>query len=278
MTRFFSAIFFVLAVTALRLEAQTEPQGVVVYQAPATTYTEVMEFRSFRQDNALYATLVTAGGVRKQFKAGGVLAVVPYPPATFGADSANTAQTTLDKIDALVQEHPAIKAAMGPVRARWDRAANVFRQMEQKNTDAQQAEAARAKVLTVKEGKFESARITSATEETVTVAHSAGVTTLPIAELTAPQILLLNRSSDGVQLPLRIARPSSATAMTESALTLRIAAVGQGVVESIAHRLNQDPKTVTIWSLFVILPGLVILLLIGLVLSDRNPVRKLKPK
>ena len=34
------------------LFGQPEPQGLLIYQQPATSFTEVFEFRSFRQENA----------------------------------------------------------------------------------------------------------------------------------------------------------------------------------------------------------------------------------
>ena len=59
------------------LFGQPEPQGMLIYQQPATSFTEVFEFRSFRQENVLYATVIDTAGQRKQLKAGGVLAVLP---------------------------------------------------------------------------------------------------------------------------------------------------------------------------------------------------------
>lgn len=278
MTRFLSLVSFIGALGFSALLAQSGPQGLLVYRAPATSFTEAIEFRSFHQDNALYSTVVTSAGERKQLKAGGVVAAVPYPPESFDADFAGTAQTTLTKIGALEQANPSVRTQLEQVRGRWSRALSVYQQMTEKA--ATKGAPGESKILAVKEGTFQGVRMTSATADSVTVAHSAGVTRLPLAELTASQVLLLNRSSDTVQLPLGLTSPAKADAnsQAESKLTLRIEKVGRSVVDFVATRLDQTPKTVTAWSLFVILPAMVLLLLFGLIFSQRNPVQKFRPK
>ena len=72
----FSALVSVLFILLdLTLRAEQAPEGLLIVQEPSTTFTEAIEYRSFHQDNALFATLVTSKGENKKMKAAAVIAV-----------------------------------------------------------------------------------------------------------------------------------------------------------------------------------------------------------
>ena len=271
--RFNRKVFVWLFLTTATAFAQLDPEGLVVYQQPSTSYTEAFEYRSFRQDNVLYATLVTFTGERKQLKAGGILAVLPYPPASFDDSFADSAQRAIQKIDSLEQTYPTIRQPLQQARAKWTRALTTFSQMHAKPaTTAVRHD--QPYVLSVGGGIFHNARITSATPVSVTIMHASGVTTLPIAQLNDAQLLELNRTSDKVQLPLGIMRPAgrvpAGSVPTESPLTLRVEAMGRSAVNLFAEKFGVSAATFSVWTFFVVLPGAVLLLLLGLIASARR--------
>ncbi len=245
---------------------------MLIYQQPATTYTEAFEYRSFRQENPLYVTVVTASGEPKQLKAGGVLAVLPNPPASFDAYFASSAQTSIAKIEALARKYPALRPQLEQMREKWTRALDLFKQQPTKSPIKRSDDEPAA--LLIGGSTFKDARITSATSERVTLMHASGVTTLPIAELTAAQVLALNRNSDQVQLPLgmvrSVARPTGKMTEDEDPLTLRIAASGHDAVAFCATKLGISATAFSAWTFFVVLPVLALLLLFGLIFFARQ--------
>lgn len=277
--RFPFAVCILLVLGCQTLFAQPKLQGLLVYQEPSTTYTEAMEYQTFQQDNALYSTLITSHGERKRLKSGGVIAVVPYPPPTFDSFFGKTAATAIATIESIEQAHPSIRAELEKARIRWARALSEFHQSQDKSAAAPEARNGKPVALTVKEGTFQAARISSATPEIVTVSHATGVIKIPVAELTVAQIVLLNRTSETVQLPTVIARPSATSkrAQLENDLTLRIENAGRAVVEFFAVKLDVSPRAFRVWTCFVVLPALVLVLLVGLIFSCRRSAGRIIP-
>lgn len=128
------------------------------------------------------------------------------------------------------------------------------------------------------------ARLTSATANSVTVTHAAGVRTYPLAELTAAQVLALNATSRSVQLPLGIARPApvaaalAGTSPAESEMTQRIEMAGRRVIASLAEVFKITARTFSVWAFFVVLPALVLVLLVALILNSRSGRANLLPQ
>ncbi len=154
------------------------------------------------------------------------------------------------------------KPQLEGVRGKWTRALSVFNQSQRK--PASTPGRTESAVLSVKGGVFQDVRITNATHDKVTITHVSGVATLPIAELTASQVLLLNRNSATVQLPLGISQPQS-TSLPRSDLTARVEKAGHIAVEFCAAKLGVSDPTFSAWVFFVILPGLVLLLVLALI-------------
>ncbi len=259
--------------------AQLAPQGLLLYQEPATTFTEAIEYRSFQRDNPLYASLVTFKGEKKQLKAAGVVAVVLYPPVTFDSDFAGTAQRALTKIDALEQSHPTARQALQQARAKWVRASSVYKQTQTKPA-ATTAPRPPPAALSLGNAVLQNARMTGATSKTVTVTHASGVITLPLAPLKTAEVLALNRTSDTLQLPLGFARPGSAAPATSveapGGLTARIGATGREVVSFCAEKWGVSETVFSTWAFFVVLPGLVLLFLLAWIDSARRSKRVAK--
>ncbi len=259
----------------ISLVGQPEPQGMLIYQQPATTYTEAYEFRSFRQENALYATVIDVAGQRKQLKAGGVLAVLPYPPLSLEPDFENTARPALAKIESLKQTYPAVRAQLEKARGKWARALNVFEQGAP--AAAATPTGALLSVLSLKRGVLQNVRLTSATPESVTVYHASGVATVPIAELTPAQIVDLNRHSKSVQIPLGISRAPASPRLEHGSLTARVEASGRKVLHFCAAKIGINPVVLSVWTFFVALPAAVVLLLLSMLLSARRSRVGIKP-
>lgn len=148
------------SLTAVAASARAEPEGVLLYHQPLTSYTEAFEYQSFRQDNALYSTVVTTRNERKQLKSGGVLALVPYPPAGFEPLFDETAGTALRKIAALEANYPQVKPQLEIARRKWARARAAFQQTQKMSSTpaARRTEPSRATLA-------RDARLTSATAE-----------------------------------------------------------------------------------------------------------------
>lgn len=276
--RLLGFLIFLGATTAIF--ARLEPQGLLLYQEPSSSYTEGIEYRSFQQDNPLYATLVTLAGEKKQLKAAGVVAVLPYPPATFNDVCASTAQQAIAKIEALEQTHPTVRQPLQQAHGKWTRALSSFEQQKANPVATATARTTSPSSLTRGSGVLRDARITSATPERVTFTHASGVTTLPLAQLTAAQVLALNRSTDTIQLPLGIARPGNtrpkAGEPVEGGLTARIGATGRDVVSFCAEKWGVSETIFSTWAFFVVLPVLTLLFLLAWIESARRSKRVTK--
>ncbi len=256
------------------LVGQPEPQGMLIYQQPATTYTEAFEFRSFRQENALYATVIDTTGQRKQLKAGGVLAVLPYPPLSLDTDFENTARPAIAKIKSLEENYPSVRSQLEKARAKWARALSVF---EQRAQPAVTPGNTSLPALSLGRGLFQNVRLTNATHESVTFHHASGVATIPLAELTPAQIVDLNRHTAAIQLPLGITRVIAPTPPKSNALTARVEANGKKIVNFCATKVGVSPAAFSVWTFFVVLPAAVLLLLLSVLVSVQRPKRGIPP-
>ncbi len=248
---------------------------MLIYQQPATSFTEVFEFRSFRQENALYAAMIDAAGQRKQLKAGGVLAVLPYPPLSLDADFGSSARPAIARIESLQQTYPAVRSQLEKARGKWARALEVFEQ----RTPVSSASPVSTplSVLSLKSGVFQDVKLTKATHQSVTFHHASGVATVPLAELTPAQIVDLNRHSNSLQLPLGISRAVARPQLENGSLTARVEAKGRKIVRFCAAKLGISPAVFSVWTFFVVLPGAVLMLVLAITLSARRSRTGIKP-
>ncbi|MGI8431692.1 MAG: hypothetical protein ACR2MW_05290 [Chthoniobacterales bacterium] len=273
-------VCFLFFLGQLTLAAQQEPEGVLILQEPGSTYTEAMEYHSYHQDNALFATVVTTKGERKKMKAAAVISAVPYPPLSFDPSFADLTQISLEKIGQLEGRYPRVKSQLEKARSKWERALVAFQENR-----AKPAAVVRAASQSHPTGSDlpKSARLTSATADSVTVTHATGVRTYPLAELTAAQVLALNATSRSVQLPLGIVQPPPVAATlvdaspAESNTTQRIEATGRRVIASLAEVLKITDRTFSVWTFFVVLPALVLVLLVALMLKSRSGRANVRP-
>ena len=112
-------------------------------------------------------------------------------------------------------------------------------------------------------------RLTSANSRAVILTHASGVRTVPIVELSPAQVLELNRHSSAIQLPFRDGGWSAIQRLCagRNGVTARIGAVGRNVANFCAMAIGVEPAHFTIWVFYVVLPGLILLLLLGLILG-----------
>ena len=277
----------VLLLSGLTARGQ-EPEGLLIYEEPGTTYPEAIEYRTFDQDNALFSTVVTSAGARERLKSGGVRALLPYPPGTAGAEP-GMAESALHQITDLEASYPRVKPELELARGKWARAAAVFQQ------ERAAALAARTPGLRIIPTIDRSAptpiplppggSLTGATDTTAEIMATDGlITSVALDKLSPEQVLNLNATSRHVQLPLGIEKPTPtptagrdiSKSLTESDLTRRIEMTGHRAIGFCAQTLAVSASTFTVWAFFVVLPGLVLVLLLTVIwMSARPPITKL---
>jgi hypothetical protein len=240
---------------------QQESNGLLIYQDPASSHQEAMEYRSIRRDNPLYSTLVSANGEHKQLKTAGVVGILDYPPPSFDDSFPDLAHSTLDKIQTLERQFPPLQRQLEITRGKWDRALSVYDQSRRRNTVAAQ-NAHTLPGLNLKAAQYSNARLISATHDSATIAHDGGVTKVPLKELTVPQIVRLNATSDTTQLGTTAFVEGQAASSQSSSMSNKINAAGVGALAFIASRTGIGYDTLHAWLLFVIFPGLILTMLV----------------
>jgi hypothetical protein len=240
---------------------QQESNGLLIYQDPASSHQEAMEYRSIRRDNPLYSTLVSANGEHKQLKTAGVVGILDYPPPSFDDSFPDLAHSTLDKIQTLERQFPPLQRQLEMTRGKWDRALSVYDQSRRRNTVAAQ-NAHTLPGLNLKAAQYSNARLISATHDSATIAHDGGVTKVPLKELTVPQIVRLNATSDTTQLGTTAFVEGQAASSQSSSMSNKINAAGVAALAFIASRTGIGYDTLHAWLLFVIFPGLILTMLV----------------
>ncbi len=272
----FVSLFLLLGLVASF--AQLEPQGILVLRTPSTSYTETLEYRSYRVDNALFATVVTTSGQRKQLKSASVVAAVPYPPSNFDASLEGDAQSVLEKIDALKAAHPQVRNTIGSCSG------SVVARPRDLPTDAAGQGNGSPGSPPAKPGAricASGSRLSRASVDSATITHATGVTTIPLRALSAGQILSLNATSRTVQLPLNLEGASAASPTPQtgriSSATKRIEMAGRKVIAFAAKKLGVADTTFSVWTFFVAFPVLILALLIATFLMAWRPRTTLLP-
>jgi len=240
---------------------QEESNGLLIYQDPAGSHQEAIEYRSIRRDNPLYSTLVSANGEHKQLKTAGVVGILDYPPPSFDDSFPDLAHSTLEKIQTLERQFPPLQRQLEMTRGKWDRALSVYDQSRRPNKVAPQ-NAPTLPGLNLKAAQYSNARLISATHDSVTIAHDGGVTKVPLKELTVPQIVSLNATSHTIQLGTTVFVEGPAASSQSSSMSNKINAAGVGALAFIASRTGIGYDTLHAWLLFVIFPGLILTMLV----------------
>jgi hypothetical protein len=240
---------------------QQESNGLLIYQDPASSHQEAIEYRSIRRDNPLYSTLVSANGERKQLKTAGVVGILDYPPPRFDDSFPDLAHSTLDKIQVLERQFPPLQRQLEMTRGKWDRALSVYDQSRRRKTVAAQ-NAHTLPGLNLKAAQYSNARLISATHDSATIAHDGGVTKIPLKELTVPQIVSLNATSDTTQLGTTVFPEGEAGSSQSWSLSNKINAAGVGALAFIASRIGIGYDALHAWLLFVLFPGLILTMLV----------------
>lgn len=240
---------------------QQESNGLLIYQDPASSHQEAIEYRSIRRDNPLYSTLLSANGEHKQLKTAGVVGILDYPPPSFDDSFPDLARSTLDKIQALERQFPPLQRELEMTRGKWDRALSVYDQSRRRKTVAAQ-NAHTLPGLNWKAVQYSNIRLISATYDSATIAHDGGVTKIPLKELTVPQIVSLNATSKTTQLGTTAFPEDQAASSQSRSMSNKINAAGVGALAFIASRTGIGYDTLHAWLLFVIFPGLILTMLV----------------
>jgi hypothetical protein len=240
---------------------QQESNGLLIYQDPASSHQEAIEYRSIRRDNPLYSTLVSANGEHKQLKTAGVVGILDYPPPSLDDSFPDLARSTLDKIQTLERQFPLLQRQLEMTRGKWDRALSVYDQSRRRNTVAAQ-NSHTLPGLNLKAAQYSNARLMSATHDSATIAHDGGVTKVPLKELTVLQIVSLNATSHTTQLGTTAFVEGQAASFQSSSITNKINAAGVGALAFIASRTGIGYDTLHAWLLFIIFPGLILTMLV----------------
>ena len=240
---------------------QQESNGLLIYQDPASSHQQAIEYRSIRKDNPLYSTLVSANGEHKQLKTAGVVGILDYPPPSFDDSFPDLARSTLDKIQTLERQFPPLQRELEMTRGKWDRALSVYDQSRRRKTVVAQ-NARTLPGLNLKAAQYSNARLISVTHDSATIAHDGGVTKIPLKELTVPQIVSLNATSKTTQLGTTAFPEDQAASSQPRSMSNKINAAGVGALAFIASRTGIGYDTLHAWLLFVIFPGLILTMLV----------------
>ncbi|MEO6871826.1 MAG: hypothetical protein ABI233_06360 [Chthoniobacterales bacterium] len=150
-------------------------------------------------------------------KSGGVLAVVPYPPAGFDIYFADIAKAAIAKLGTMEGSYPAVQGQLEQVPGKWIRALSVFQQ-EAKRSQEQ-------------------------------IPRPAASVNSQVAPAAAPVFPSVGRT---------VIRAASG----DGTLTTRVEAVGRRVIGSGSRLLGVADRTFSVWTSFVVLPALMIVLLL----------------
>jgi hypothetical protein len=255
------ACFFVSCLSFSVL-AEQQPKGLVIYQDLPSSRLEATEFHSIRRDSVVYTTLTAPDGKRKQIKTDGVIATLDYPPYTFDDYFADTAHTALKKIQGVDQKFPGLRNQVGMVRGKWERALSVFNQTYKPNP-APQENQKNLPVLSMKTAQYSHARLISATYDSATIMHDAGVARIPLSDFNVSQIVELNTTSTTTQLGTMAFLDQQVAVSRSSPLVDKIKGGGIRALVFVASRSGIRYESLLTWLLFIIFPALIIALAIA---------------
>lgn len=205
-----------------------------------------------------------------------VIAVVPYPGPTSTPLFEDTAHTALRTIKGLAAANPMVQPQLQVAEQKWERALAAFHEISTATASIPARASTSTRTITLPGA----ARLTSATTESATIMHTSGVSTIPLRELSTTQILALNATSHTVQLPLGVERvaPAEPAAAPSSGLTHRIEMAGRSVIGFVARKFGITDATFSVWTFFVVLPGLTLVLLIAIFFVLRSRPSVLPPR
>ncbi len=245
---------------------QHEATGLLVVGEGKTSAAEALEYRSILKGSANLWVVTGADGNQKRIKADSVRANIDYPPNDFDQGLPSLAASALDKIRALEGEWPRLSLPLAKARGKWERALSSYQQTNKKPDVSTES----LPIFEVNKARYSNVRMTSANYETATITHSTGVTRLRIADLTTPQIIRLNQTSDSRQIGTAAADEARAVARAGSTLTTKLRKKGMRLLEIFAERIGLETHVMTTWLIFVIFPALIIGLVVGNVVQSRK--------
>ena len=273
MSKSLAIVLGFLFLTSAATWAQEEPGGILIYREPGASSVEAISYHTFQQNNSLFSTVVKDNGEHKRFKSGGVLALVPYPPATFAPSFSDTAKTAMEKIAHLRTSYPQVEAELDAAQDKWAAAEKLAEQFAATPSPLKTSAS-----TTTEHALPAGARLTGATTSTARITYATGITSVPLRDLSPKQLLALNATSRTIQLPLGVELPTrdvpraiTAAPQTEpDDLTARVGAAGRRVVSFCSSAIGVSDAAFDVWAFYVALPGLIVILLVTLLLTQRS--------
>ncbi len=201
-------------------------------------------------------------------KTPGVIAGLEYPPYTFDESFPDVAKSILEKLRVMEQQLPKLRAHLELLRGKWGRALSVYQQTRKPNPIVAQKNAT-LPALSLKSARYTNARLVGVTYDSATIGHDAGVAKAPLTELTVPEIVSLNATSNSLQLGTMPFFDQQA--VRGNSVTQRVRTAGMRVLAFIASRTGLAYDTVHTWLVFIIFPALIIALTIPYAVRLRRP-------
>ena len=138
------------------------------------------------------AQIVQPNGAREEIPAGGIIAIIEYPPAQPDGATTQRAATALNQIDALLAkfpraQFPQIHAKLVPLAAKWRSAQQLAATAATSLAAAtvRPPSSTQGLIITTTDGqRFDGVTSTKVDGETLSFEHSAGVASVPLAKLT----------------------------------------------------------------------------------------------
>jgi hypothetical protein len=175
--------------------AAAEAQGFVLYSEPPSTYMEACEFASLETGKPLYSIITRPDGKRIQIDNGGKWIRVDYPPKSSKNNLKDLTLSTVNKIQALIQQYPQFKQQLDIAQTKWKNAVTLLPQLAdgtnkktpqvQKSPPHEPAEVHHTDVITTLKGKkYEVITIDRVEPDGLIVVTETGVVKIQFSEIS----------------------------------------------------------------------------------------------
>lgn len=181
-----------LCIADIGLGAENAATSIVLFTRPPAPYPEALDIVSLTKQSVAFAQIVRPNGAREEIPAGGIVAIIEYPPAQPDGATAQRAATALTQIDAALAkfpraQFPQIEAKLVPLAAKWRSAQQLAAAaaIRLAATPVRPPPAIQGLTITTTDGQqFDGVTSTKVEGEILSFEHSAGVASVPLAKLT----------------------------------------------------------------------------------------------
>lgn len=185
--RLLSHLFAFMATAVVVCGVDTASTGVIVFADNGGSYPETRDFVSLKRTSGFFTTVVRANGQQEEIQNAGILGIFNYPTARPDVASA---QATLEQINRLAAKYPRgqfpeLAAKLNRLAVAWGNAKQAALSAPKPTAPLQSSSPATTKMsITTTDGRqYEDVTVVKVTDETISIEHSAGVATIPMAVL-----------------------------------------------------------------------------------------------